>query len=356
MTKLLPRLIVLLVMAVAALGVHAEIAVSNGPAVPGEWNGDLDVALAAARKTHRPLLLVHVSKGCPVCVRLNHALDGEAFSQWQKARNLFMVYRVSGSESDLRDKSRDFIVSATGSNPGFPYICLYWPKADGTTNSVAFAGRRGDMCKGETFSVFSVEIMTALDRALGETLTKDPAYVSVDQIVSNSVKTIKFENVGAAGGSATMNPSTGILPEGGKVTLHAKPSAEAMFVCWQFPDGTFAGWDKKLEVSGRMPGGTYKAVYKRPADSIPPKLETVSTSLFAQARSRFEYMVPIDDACRPVSFRMVRSLPKGLKLDKVTGRIYGTPRDSGTSKLMIAVTGSDPAHTVKTFTLSLMVQ
>ena len=356
MTRFLPKLVAVSVAAVALCGVRAEIVVSKGPAVPGEWNADLDIALAAARKTYRPLLLVHVTRGCAFCARLNSALDGEAFYKWQKARNLFMVYRVSGSGNALLDNTRDFITSATGGNPGFPYVCLYWPKADGTTNSVAFAGRRGDMCKGETFKVFSVEIMTALDRALGEDLTKETGYVSVDQIVSNSVKTIRFENMGAPGGSATMNPASGILPEGGKVTLLARSSAGAMFVSWRFPDGTLAGWDKKLEVSGRMPGGTYKAVYKRPADSLPPKLETVSTSLVASARSRFEYTVPLNDACRPVSFRMVRSLPKGLKLDKVAGRIYGTPRNPGMSKLVISVTGSDLARTVKTFTLSLMVQ
>ena len=356
MARFLPKLVAVSMVAVAMFAARAEISVSKGPAVPGEWNADLDVTLAAARKAHRPLLLVHVSRGCPVCVRLNHALDGEAFYRWQKARNLFMVYRVSGSENELRDNTRDFIAAATGGNPGFPYVCLYWAKADGTTNSVAFACRRGDMCKGETFKLFSVEIMTALDRALGEDLTKEAGYVSVDQIVSNSVNTIRFESTGAPGGSATMNPSSGILPEGGKVTLHARPSAETLFVSWRFPDGTLAGWDKELEGSGRMPGGTYKAVYKRPADLLPPKLETVSTSLYAVARGRFEYTLPIDDACRPVSFRMVRSLPKGLKLDKVAGRIYGTPRDSGMSKLVIAVMGSDLARTVKTFTLSLMVQ
>ena len=293
-------------------------------------------------------------------VETNHYVGGCAIAfkeDYFKDRKLFMAYRVtSGSGNEARTETRNFITSVAGENPGFPYVCAYWHKDDGTTNCVAFAGRRGDMCKDEKFSLFSVEFMTAIDRVIGEYLAKDPSHSTIDQIVSNSLKTISFEKVGAKGGSVAINPPTGLLPEGGKVTLHAKPDKEAMFVGWRYPDGSHAGWNMKLDVSGSMPAGKYKAVFRNPAECPPPELTNVTTSFFAQVKQKFVCTVPVSDSCRPVSFRAAKSLPKGLKLDKITGRISGAPRVRGTSTFTIYVTGADPAHTVKSFTVSLMVQ
>lgn len=357
MTKCLSKMSLTMVVAAAMFGLRADIVVSDGPVVPGEWNSNFSATLEAANSEHRPMLLVHVSRECPVCVRLNKMLDGEAFHRWQKDRKLFMAYRVtSGSGNEARTETRNFITSVAGENPGFPYVCAYWHKDDGTTNCVAFAGRRGDMCKDEKFSLFSVEFMTAIDRVIGEYLAKDPSHSTIDQIVSNSLKTISFEKVGAKGGSVAINPPTGLLPEGGKVTLHAKPDKEAMFVGWRYPDGSHAGWNMKLDVSGSMPAGKYKAVFRNPAECPPPELTNVTTSFFAQVKQKFVCTVPVSDSCRPVSFRAAKSLPKGLKLDKITGRISGAPRVRGTSTFTIYVTGADPAHTVKSFTVSLMVQ
>ena len=349
------RLVAFLAASAATVGLAGGIFVSDGDPVPGVWNSNLDRTLEAAGKEHRPMLLVHVSKGCSLCTRVNNVLGGEAFGRWQKDRKLMMAYRVSGSENDLRDKTRDFIVSQTGSNPGFPYVCLCWPKPDGTTNSVAFAGRRGDMCKDVKFKVFSVEFMTALDRALKDYLAQDPAHKTVDQIVEESTKTIAFETSGADG-TVSMSPADGILPEGGRILLFAKPARGVVFMKWLDPEGRFAGWGTRLEVSGSMPGGKYKAVFRKPADCPPPILTNVSTAIFAQVKQKLDFTIPVSDECRPVGFRAVRGLPRGLKLDKIDGRITGALRDQKRHAFSIAVVGSDPAQTVKTFSISLMVQ
>ena len=350
------RACALLVAVAVALGLRAEIAVSDGPAAPGEWNSDFAATLAAARKAHRPMLLVHVSRGCPVCVRLNKMLDGEAFHRWQKDRNLFMVYRSSGSESNLREQTRDFIISTTGGNPGFPYVCAYWEKEDGSTNCVAFAGRRGEICKDEKFALFSVEFMTAVDRALAEYLAKSAPHDSIAQILSNSVKRIAFDKSGTAKGGVSMNPPTGILPEGGKVSLYAKPAADELFVGWRHSGAGFVGWNTKLEVSGSMPAGTYTAQFRPKADCPPPVLTGTSTSLCARVGWRMEHDIAVDDKCRPVHFRPVRRLPKWLKLDKVSGRLSGTPKQEGTERFSIAVSGFDAARTVKTYAIEVKVQ
>lgn len=334
---------------------YAEIFVSDASPVPGVWNSNLDAALTVAHKDHRPVLLVHVSKGCSLCVRVKNVLDGEAFGRWQKDRKLLMVYRVSGSESDLRDQTKEFIISATGGNPGFPYVCIYWPRANGTTNSVAFAGRHGDMCKDRKFKLFSEEFMTAIDGAIKDYLAEDTSHATIAKILEDSTKTIAVGTSGADG-SVSMKPTSGILEEGGKVSLTAKPAPGSVFASWRYPDGKLAGWNTRLEVSGSMPAGKYVANFKRPAECPPPILSNVSTAIFAQVRRPIELTIPVSDECRPVSFRAVRGLPKGLKLDKVNGRISGMLRSQKTSKFAIAVTGSDPAQTVKTFTVSLMVQ
>ena len=339
----------LTVLAAAAV----DIPVSHGPVVPGEWNADFPAVLEMANREHRPMLLVHTSQGCPLCARLNQALDGEAFSRWQKDRKLLMSYvRTSGLDAVYR-RTQNFIKSVSGGLPGFPYVCVYWPKADGTTNSVAFAGRRGEMGT-ERKELFSVEFMTAVDRAIQDYLAQDSRHATIEQIVTNSTKKISCAKAGAEG-SVVMRPETGVLPEGGKVILEARAAADALFVGWEDPQGRFVEWNYRLVVSGRMPAGTYTARFRPKAGCPPPIVTTVTTSLCVQVGQRLEYSVPVDTACRPVRFRAAQHLPKGLKLDKVTGELTGSFRKEGAVRMTILVVGSDEAATTKPCSVSVTV-
>lgn len=333
----------------------AEIAVSRGPVVPGEWNASLSAVLEMANREHRPMLLVLSSQGCPLCTRLNQAIDGEAFAQWQRDRKLLMAYvRTSGLDA-IYKQTRAFIKSVVaGDSPGSPAVCVYWPKADGTTNCVAFAGRRGEMGV-ERKELFSVEFMTAVDQALKEYLAQDPKkYATVDQIVSNSTKTISFAKAGSEG-AVTMRPESGILPEGGKVILEARASSDALFVGWEGPQGRFVEWNYRLVVSGRMPAGTYTARFRAKKGCPPPCVTTVSTSLYAQVGQKFEYMIPVAPSSRPVHFRAAQRLPKGLKLDKVSGELSGVFRKEDAVHMTVQVVGFDAANTVKSHSIDLKI-
>ena len=333
--------------------IAVDIPISNGPVVPGVWNADFPAVLEMANREHRPMLLVHTSQGCPLCARLNQALDGEAFSHWQQDRKLLMAYvRTSGLDAVYR-RTQNFIKSVSGGLPGFPYVCVYWPKADGTTNSVAFAGRRGEMGT-ERKELFSVEFMTAVDRTIQDYLIQDSRHATIEQIVANSAKKISCAKAGAAG-SVVMRPESGDLPEGGKVILEARAASDALFVGWEDPQGRFVEWNYRLVVSGRMPAGTYTARFRPKAGCPPPTLTTVTTSLCVQVGQRFEYSVPVDPACRPVHFRAAQHLPKGLKLDRVTGELTGSFRKEGSVRVTIWVMGSDMATTAKSCSVDITI-
>ena len=339
----------------AAVSAEAvDIAVSRGPVVPGEWNANLSAVLEAANREHRPMLLVLSSQGCPLCARLNQAIDGEAFSQWQRDRKLLMAYvRTSGLDAVYR-QTRDFIKSVAEDYPGSPAVCVYWPKADGSTNSVAFAGRRGEMGV-ERNELFSVEFMAAVDRSLKEYLAQDPKkYATVDQIVSNSTKTVSCAKAGVEG-VVIMRPESGILPEGGKVILEARAASDALFVGWEDPQGRIVEWNYRLVVSGRMPAGAYTARFRAKKGCPPPVLTAVSTSLVATVGNRFSYSIPVNPSCRPVQFRTAQRLPKGLKLDKVSGELSGSFRKEGDAHMTILIVGSDEAGTMKSHSIDLKI-
>lgn len=330
-----------------------NIPISHGEVVPGEWNADFSAVIERSNREHRPMLLVHTSEGCPLCARLNQALDGEAFSQWQKDRKLLMAYvRTRGIDAVYR-RTKDFINSVCGETPGPPYVCVYWPKADGTTNSVAFAGRRGEM-RVERKELFSVEFMAAVDQALKDYLAQDSRYATIEQILTNSVKKISCAKAGAEG-SVVMRPESGVLNEGGKVILEARAASDAFFVGWEDPQGRFVEWNYRLVVSGRMPAGTYTARFRPKEGCPPPTLTTVTTSLCVQVGQRFNLSVPVDPTCRPVHFRATQHLPKGVKLDKVTGELTGSFRKEGTVRIAILVVGSDKANTTKSYSVNLTI-
>ena len=59
----------------------------------------------------------------------------------------------------------------------------------------------------------------------------------------------------------------------------------------------------------------------------------------------------VADTSRPVTFRAKKRLPRGLKLNDVTGVLSGAPLLPGTNTIAIAVVGSDPARTEKTVSI-----
>lgn len=332
----------------------SDVAVSNGAVVPGEWNANFSAVLEVARREHRPMLLVHTSEGCPLCARLNQAIDGEAVYRWQQDRKLLMAYvRTGGTDAD-REEINAFVKSVSDGLSGFPQVCVYWPKPDGTTNGVAFVGRRGQMGT-EKEELLSVEFMTAVDQSLKDYLAQDVGHATIDQIVSKSTKKISVTKIGA-GGSVAMEPASGVLPEGGKVVLDAKAASDSLFVGWFDPEGHAVGWGSRLVVSGRMPTGTYSAKFRPKDECPPPVLTTVSTSLCVQVGRKFSYVVPVEQESRPVHFRIAGQWPKGFRFNKTLGELSGVPRKEGVIRVVIAVIGSDKGNTVKHHSVDLKIE
>ena len=342
------------VIGVFAVGTVLAVEVSSGPVRPGEWNSNLDAVLDLAVKEHRPMLLVHASTGCSICSRLNAAMEGVAFRRWQKDRGLLMAYVRTGSDADdAYKRARRFVKSVDPELSGFPYVCVWWPKPDGTTNSVAFSGRRGQM--GEVKSkVLSIALMGMLDKSLAEYLATRLDIEPLPQIISNSTRVVSCKAAGSAG-TVEMMPGSGILPEGGTVTLVAVPEPGSLFVCWEDEKGRKAGWKPELKVLGAMSAGPYTATFRTKADCPPPELPSATTTLVSRVGVPVKYSIPVSEKSRPVKFKMKNRMMAGVKFNDEWGDIYCTPKKPGVYTAVVLVIGSDPARTVKKYTIEIDV-
>ena len=341
-------------MLLVSLGALRLVAVnvSHGPVRPGEWNADFRAARELAQKEHRPLLLMHTSQGCALCARLDKAIEGEAFRQWQADRNVIMSYVQTSEKDETYKQVHSFVTAATTNLPGYPYVCVNWVRADGSTSHVAFSGRRGSIGEQKN-KLFSVELMAALDEVLKDYLS-GAKHKSIDQILTDSVKTISVQAKGAKG-MVVMHPETGMLPEGGKVTIDASPAPDSLFVCWRDPKGNIVGLKPRIEVIGSMPAGAYSAIFRDRATCPPPILPIASTSLCMRVGHRFEYRVVVDERSLPVRFKTKR-LPQGVKFDTSSGVLSCKPKQPGIYSIDVMVLGSDPRKTTKKHEIVLTVQ
>ena len=327
------------------------MAVSSGPVVEGEWNSNFSNVLAAARATHKPLVMVWSSSSCPHCSRLERAMEGATFLAWQRSRKLPMLFVRANSKDPAFADSREFARVGSQELDGYPYVCVWWLKPDGTECKRNFCGRRGKMSKSRDPSL-AVQLVEAIDEALRGYLPEDPAQATTNAI-SSCIKSISV-NVEGASGVAHMKPESGELTEEGEVWLSVRPRPASVFVGWKGPDGSMVSRHRRLRVSYDMPEGCYKAVLRRKSGCRPPEVLLPSTSVCARVGSPFSYAVPVSESSFPLRF-MARNLPKGASIDAYDGIISGTCGAPCTNLVELTFIGSDPAHTVCTGTLSVVV-
>ena len=265
-----------------------------------------------------------------------------------------MAYvRTTGDADAAYKQARRFVKSVNPELSGFPYVCVWWPKPDGTTNSVAFSGRRGQM--GEVKSkVLSVALMGMLDKSLSDYLATRLDIEPLPQIISNSTRVVSCKVAGSAG-TAEMLPASGILPEGGTVTLEAVPGPESLFVCWEDENGRKVGWRHELKVLGAMSAGPYTARFRTKADCPPPELSSATTTLVSRVGVPIKYSIPVSENCRPVKFKLQRRLMPGVKFNDEWGDLYCLPKKPGTYMASVLVIGTDPARTVKKHTIEINI-
>ena len=328
-----------------------RLVVSSGPIRPGEWNVDFAGVLAKSEREQRPMVLLHVGDGCRHCARLEESLAGDIFRLWREDRAPLMALVRDNSplySSETVKASDDFVHRIKKDLKDYPYVCVYWPQ-NGITNNVAFCGRRGIM-GGQIHKHLVMELMSALDRALGERLTA--GHKTLETIVSETAVRISVRTEGA-GGTVAMTPANGLLPEGEKVELVARPDEGYVFLDWRRPDGSLAGWASHLAVHGGMPVGCYTARFKRRSQCLPPRLlSPAETSICVPVRDWFRHEIRVDESCRPVRFTIKRPV-MGIMVNPATGVVTGQIPRVTTNTVEIAVIGYDLGQTEETVRLTI---
>lgn len=113
-----------------------ELSVSDGEIVLGQWNSNFTEGKRYAEANHIPMVVFWGNEGCGYCGLLKKAMVKEDFLTWSVNRQLVMI----ACEGKVGDSYNcwDFAKNASGL---FPYICVYWPKADGGVVETRFSGR-----------------------------------------------------------------------------------------------------------------------------------------------------------------------------------------------------------------------
>lgn len=133
---------------------------------PGVWTSDFAAAKSYSDKNHVPMLVFWGSQGCGYCDRMiNRGLTVEPFLSWMASHKIVYVFvdvpeSQVGSATTVREFTR-------GSNTDFPFMRIYWPKADGTTVSVGFVGRKGKITDGGSGSNESQQLVNSLNTNVG---------------------------------------------------------------------------------------------------------------------------------------------------------------------------------------------
>ena len=111
--------------------------VSNGAIRLGEWNSNFLAAKSLAESSNIPMLIYWGSTSCPKCSKLKSAIEQSDFLAWQAQRKLVMVLCQNTDNEDSK-ACKNF---AKNGSLEWPYMMVYWPKADGSAVSAKFTGR-----------------------------------------------------------------------------------------------------------------------------------------------------------------------------------------------------------------------
>lgn len=162
----------LAVMALAAMGAFAALAygedtiahVTSG-ATPGVWTSDFNAAKAYADANKVPLLSYWGSVKCGYCSRMRRrGINTEAFETWVKSHPIVLLC-TDTTDTSTATPVKTFTKDDNRSGI-FPYMRIYWPKADGTLVSVAFTGRKGKM-PSRTGSTEADQLINTLNSYVG---------------------------------------------------------------------------------------------------------------------------------------------------------------------------------------------
>lgn len=123
-----------------AVAISAQaISISSGNVVPGEWNSNYYAAKQYAEETATPMIIFWSSPGCGFCTKMKKAVDSTTFTNWVAEKKPVLV-AVEGKGTPENAACKAFVKNSTGK---FPYMSIYWRKADGSVVHQNFSGRDG---------------------------------------------------------------------------------------------------------------------------------------------------------------------------------------------------------------------
>lgn len=142
-------------MASSALFAALPVTVSSEVGT-GFWMEKFSAATNLAQKASAPMVLFWANEGCTECGKLEEVVNTDEFKNWQAAHPDYIYCYVQGKSSKDVAPNKDSgavtfartaagKLSATKALKQFPFICLYWPQADGSVKATAFVGRDGTM-------------------------------------------------------------------------------------------------------------------------------------------------------------------------------------------------------------------
>lgn len=135
----------------AATATYNGVTYETSGFTPGKWTSDFDAAKAYADKNNTPLLVFWGSQGCGWCKRMiQRGLTQSPFTTWMASHAIAYVFvDVPDSQTSRETTVKKFAKNSTGQ---WPYMRIYWKKADGSTVNVGFTGRKGYITQGGTGS------------------------------------------------------------------------------------------------------------------------------------------------------------------------------------------------------------
>lgn len=102
----------------------------------GSWNANFSKGKKYAEAYHVPMVLVYTSPTCSNCALLKSELDAENVETWASERQMVMILDSAGGEA---------LEFARNNSGELPYVCVYWPKSDGSATTNRFSGLNGKM-------------------------------------------------------------------------------------------------------------------------------------------------------------------------------------------------------------------
>ncbi len=136
---------------------YVPITAANGAVVPGEWNSGLEAGKTFADANNIPMLAIYGSPFCGHCHALQTACNTDEFKVWAANKKIVMVFSLaSDAKRFCKPDDSDLL----------PFVCVYWPKKDGTVVQSKFSGLLGSMPSGEG-STLQAQLIASADMFIG---------------------------------------------------------------------------------------------------------------------------------------------------------------------------------------------